>query len=81
MKNKSEIDFQKRVERTSNKMPRCEFEKFTRTDSMQFYHCKKVIAEAAEEIGCSQEEFVDYLVAFWEAGKESQKAPSKKRRK
>ncbi|MDX2107513.1 MAG: hypothetical protein SFY67_14020 [Candidatus Melainabacteria bacterium] len=44
-------------------------------------HTKKVIAEAAEEIECSQGEFVDYLVAFWEAGKESQRASGKKRRK
>ncbi len=44
-------------------------------------HTKKIIAEAAEEIECSQGEFIDYLVAYWEAGKSEKKASVKKRRK
>jgi hypothetical protein len=44
-------------------------------------HTKKIIAEAAEEIECSQGEFIDYLVAYWEAGKSVKKVSVKKRRK
>lgn len=44
-------------------------------------HTKKIIAEAAEEIECSQGELIDYLVAYWEAGKSEKKASVKKRRK
>ncbi len=44
-------------------------------------HTKKIIAEATEEIECSQGEFIDYLVAYWEAGKSEKKASVKKRRK
>lgn len=44
-------------------------------------HTKKVIANAAEEIECSQGEFIDYLVAYWEAGNSVKKASVKKHRK
>lgn len=45
-------------------------------------HTKKIIAEVAEEIECSQGEFIDYLVAYWKAGRIlTNKNSQKKRRK
>ncbi len=44
-------------------------------------HTKKVIGDAAEEIECSQGEFIDYLVAYWEARNSVKKVSVKKRRK
>jgi len=42
---------------------------------------KKTITDSAQEIECSQGEFIDYLVAHWEATKEVESSSSKKRRK